>query len=150
MPNNDNQLSEIAHLLSSQKLCVLATADEGIPYTSIVAFAETEDLHTLLFVTTRQTRKFKNISGNSNAALLIDNRTNSEEDLHNAAAVTAVGSVRELDKDGNADLCSLFLAKHPYLHEFLHAPSTALVVLDVQSYIWVDHFQHVVQYDFLA
>ncbi len=150
MPEDHNQLREIAALLASQKLCVLATADEGVPYTSIVAFAETADLHRLLFVTTRQTRKFRNISGNSNVALLIDNRTNTEEDLHNAAAVTAAGTVQEIDKDAQPECSSVFLDKHPYLQDFLAAPTTALVALDVRSYIWVDHFQHVVQYDLPA
>ena len=54
-------LEEIRALLKSQRLAVLATSAEGHPYTSLVAFAETEDLRQVLFASHGKTRKVANI-----------------------------------------------------------------------------------------
>ena len=59
-----------------RRLAVLATQHEGKPYASLVAFAATDDLKTIIFATTRSTRKFVYLSSNPAVALLIDNRTN--------------------------------------------------------------------------
>lgn len=145
------QWDAIRNLLSGQRLAVLATAHANVPYTSIVAFAETADLRQLFFVTMRDTRKFRNLAVNPEAALLVDNRRNIADDFHQAVAVTAVGSVKDLkqtptDVDADAQR-ALFLSRHPYLMDFLDAPSTAFCALRVKKFVWVDHFQHVVEID---
>ena len=45
-------------LLRTELFAVLATKAPEYPYTNLVAFAATEDLKKLLFVTTRSTRKY--------------------------------------------------------------------------------------------
>ena len=85
-------------LLESQLLGVLGTHSAGEPYTSLVGFAATPDLDGLLFATGRATRKVSNLNADKRASMLIDNRSNESADFTEAAAVTAVGVVEEIDE----------------------------------------------------
>lgn len=135
----------VRRLLEDQLLAVLGTHHDGAPYTSLVAVAATPDLRHLLFATGRATRKWANLVQDSRASMLVDSRTNREQDFAEAAAVTAVGVVEEVDRDERDGFLEIFLAKHPHLAEFTGAPSCVLLRLRVDTYILVTRFQHVVE-----
>jgi nitroimidazol reductase NimA-like FMN-containing flavoprotein (pyridoxamine 5'-phosphate oxidase superfamily) len=143
---NSTQLKTLLKaLFSSQSLAVLATYGSGQTYGSLVAFAATDDLKSLLFATTRDTRKFDNLTLNPMVALVMDNRANQETDFHRAIAVTATGSVKEsgaLEKDL---LLKLYLSRHPYLRDFVTSPTCALLKVDVDTYYIVSNFQNVME-----
>ena len=82
----------IRELFESQKLAVLGTQNEGQPYANLVAFAPSDDLKSLYFVTARATRKYANIEADARVTVLIDNRSNEDADFSQAAAVTATGT----------------------------------------------------------
>ena len=130
-------------LFSSQKLAVLATQGRGEPYGNLVAFVATKDLKHLLFATTRSTRKYANISGNPQVAMVIDNRSNREADFHKAAAVTVTGAVEEVEGQEKDRFLNLYLFKHPYLKEFVSSPTCALIKMKVETYYVVSRFQNV-------
>jgi nitroimidazol reductase NimA-like FMN-containing flavoprotein (pyridoxamine 5'-phosphate oxidase superfamily) len=130
-------------LFSSQKLAVLSTQSEGQPYASLVSFVATDDLKYLLFATGRATRKYANLAADSRAALLVDSRSNRDSDLHQAIAVTATGIVDEMEGPEQDRLVGLYLAKHPYLDEFVNSPSNVLLRLKVETYVMVSRFQNV-------
>jgi heme iron utilization protein len=90
MAHEDNLRTELRALLGSQRLAVLSTHDEGQPYASLVAFATSSDLSRILFATARTTRKFHNMANDARVALLVDNRSNTERDFHQATAVTVI------------------------------------------------------------
>jgi heme iron utilization protein len=110
---------------------------------NLVAFAETGDLRTILFATTRATRKYGNISSKAGVALLIDNRSNEVADIREAMAVTVIGTASEVSASLREDLDRVYLEKQPHMKEFLSLPSTALIKVDVESYILVTRFQNV-------
>ena len=60
MSNPSEAKELIRQIVESQRFAVLATQFEGQPYSNLVAFAEAEDLRSLLFVTSRNTRKYSN------------------------------------------------------------------------------------------
>jgi nitroimidazol reductase NimA-like FMN-containing flavoprotein (pyridoxamine 5'-phosphate oxidase superfamily) len=132
-------------LLRSQKLAVLATQRAGRPYTSLVAFASTEDAKQLIFATTRSTRKYVNLIQDSSVALLVDNRSNEASDIHAAAAVTATGEADEVPDEERTGLEHIYLAKHPHLKDFVSSPSCALIRVRVDTYYLVRKFQHVLE-----
>lgn len=132
-------------LLRSQKLAVLATHRDGQPYTSLVAFAATKDLKQLVFATTRSTRKYANLIEDSRVALLIDNRSNRDSDIHAAAAVTATGEADEVPRKEREGLEVIYLAKHPHLKDFVSSPSCALIRMKPNTYYLVRKFQHVLE-----
>lgn len=137
----------IARLMDGQKLAVLATHNDGHPYGSLMAFAVTEDLAYLLFVTPRATRKFTNIQQDPRAAAVIDSRSHSERDFHAAEALTCLGSVEEVPEAERDALLPLFTKRHEYLHDFAHSPSCAFIRMKVRSYSLVSRFQEVYEMD---
>ena len=147
MTNEKLLQREIAELLLSQKLAVLATqSPSGWSYSSLIAFAATDDLQKIVFATPKATRKFANINHNPKVSLLIDNRSNNEKDFHDAKAVTVMGTAELIDPDTSPiELKSLYLGKHQYLEDFLRSPSTALIIISVKCYYLVSRFQEVME-----
>ena len=136
----------LAALFGSQRLAVLSTQRGGQPYSNLVAFAATTDLQRLLFATTRSTRKFENLTADPRASMLMDNRSNQVTDFREAMAVTAVGTVEELSGEQRIRSLDLYLGKHPFLKEFVEAPTCALLRLEVNTYFIVERFQKVLEW----
>jgi len=136
---------ELTHLLKSQRLSVLSTHNAGQPYASLVSFAAEPDLSKLLFATTRSTRKYTNLSSDPRAAMLVDNRSNEDADIHSAVAVTATGVVGEVSRTERREALPLYLLKHPYLKDFVNSPSCAFLKMTVKTYYLVRRFQNVVE-----
>jgi nitroimidazol reductase NimA-like FMN-containing flavoprotein (pyridoxamine 5'-phosphate oxidase superfamily) len=125
----------VRSLLASQRFAVLATESEGQPYSNLVAFAEADNLRSLLFVTGRDTKKYSNTVASKRVAVLVDNRTNQPSDLDKAVAVTALGTIEEVAADCRGHLAAIYLSKHPQLEDFLRRPSNALMRVAVTDYI---------------
>ena len=135
MSNPSEAKELIRQIVESQRFAVLATQFEGQPYSNLVAFAEAEDLRSLLFVTSRNTRKYSNTLASKKVAVLVDSRTNQASDLNNAIAITALGTIEEVAADNKDYLSGIYLSKHPQLKDFLHKPSNALMKVAVTDYI---------------
>lgn len=138
----------LRRLLDTQRLGALCTHDEGAPYGSLVAFAASQDMRSLLFATPRATRKFANLQTEPRVAMLIDNARDYPVDFEEAAAATAVGEASELDGHERAEAVERFCEAHPHLREFVESPSTALLAIDVKRYYVVRRFQHVTELHF--
>ena len=132
-------------LFSGQLLAVLGTQGSNGPYGNLVAFAATDDLKNLIFATTRSTRKYENLLQTPRVAMVMDNRSNHEIDFHEAVAVTATGSIKEIDGLELDRFRNLYLEKHPYLIDFVTAPTCALLKVKVDTYYIVRRFQQVTE-----
>ena len=145
MDNTDLIRQNLKDLFSSQNLAVLSTQQNNQPYASLVAFAATEDLKYIFFVTPKTTRKFANLSANNQVAVLINNSQNQATDFHKALSATATGIAEEVTGEKREMHLRFYLDKHPYLQEFAHAPTCALMRVTVRSYYLVKHFQNVME-----
>lgn len=141
MKVSDTVITQLRELCASQQLAVLATEDRGRPYTSLVAFAGTDDQRRFFFATNRDTRKFGNIQSNRHVSLLIDNRTNSARDFTHAIAATLLGECRELSGTEKEDALPIYLNKHPGLEEFVTSARCALMEVTIYSCSLVNQFQ---------
>ena len=137
---------QIQALFDSQNLAVLATHSQQQPYASLVAFAATEDLKQIYFVTPKTTRKFANLTADGRVSVLINSSTNQSSDFHKAISVTAVGDAEEITGGERKHWLPFYLAKHPYLEEFAGSPTCALVRVTSRSYFLVRNFQIVMEY----
>ena len=147
MDNNERLMQErIKALLLDQPLAVLSTQRNGQPYSSLMAFAHTEDLHAIVVATGKSTRKHQNIIQDSRVSLLVDNRSNNEEDFHSAAALTVLGVAKPIDTDERPVYEAIYLKRHPYLEKFLRAPATTFIKIAVKHYLLVSRFQNVMEY----
>lgn len=127
---------------------VLATNDGGKPYTSLISFAFTPNMKTILFATPRNTRKYKNIIGSAHVSLLIDNRSKKQKNLLATEAITVIGIAKPVRKGKRWDeLAAIFLVKHPDLEEFFNSPTTALIAVDISQCVHVSSFQSVSIWD---
>jgi len=132
------------YLNKTERHAVLATASKGKPYTSIVAFALTEDMKGILFATPKDTRKYRNILKNSHVSLLIDNRDNTDRAYMGAESVSVLGTAKPVRRGKKwIDLSRVFIMKHPALKEFVHALSTGLILVEATRCIHVSQFQTV-------
>ncbi|MBT8328533.1 MAG: pyridoxamine 5'-phosphate oxidase family protein [Desulfofustis sp.] len=137
---------QINDLLSEQPLAVLSTQRNGQPYSSLMAFAHTRDLGVIVVATGKSTRKYQNIIRDARVSLLVDNRSNNEEDFHAAAALTVLGVAKNIESDERQKFETLYLERHPYLQKFLNAPTTSFIKIEVQCYLMVSRFQNVMEY----
>lgn len=144
--NEKSVVEEIKALLSQQPLAVLATQGEGQPYTSLMAYAYTDDLSIIMVATAMATRKHKNITGESRVALLVDDRSNHQEDFQHGQALTIVGEASEVLDEEREEFTRLYLDRHPALDGFIRDSSTALFKIAVHNYLLVSNFQEVVEY----
>lgn len=145
--DHETHTRQIIHdLLRQQQLGVLSTVGDGVPYASLVAYAAADDDRHLYFVTPRATRKFANLTGNPHAAMLINNSINRPEDFHRAAAVTAVGAAAPVPAPARDAVRRRYVAKHPYLEDFVQSPSCELLAIRVERYVLVERFQNVTEY----
>jgi len=135
MKNTEELPELIESLLASQRFAVIATQSEEQPYSNLVAFAEADNLRSLLFVTSKDTKKYSNTAANRRVAVLADNRTNQPSDLNRAIAITALGTIEEVATDSKDYLSRIYLSKHPQLEYFLRKPSNALMRVAVTDYI---------------
>jgi general stress protein 26 len=135
----------IGDLFKSQKLGVLSTSRSGQPYASLIAFYATEDLKWIYFSTPRSTRKFHNLIEEPRVSILVNSSTNQDADFHRAIAVTLVGHAAEADISSVPGIYENYLTKHPYLEDFVHSPTSAMVEVCARSYFLVQNFQHVTE-----
>ena len=133
----------VQSLLNSQRLAVLSTLMSGRPYSNLIAFAITDDLKDIFFATTRATRKFANLTAEPRVSLLMDNRSNQETDFGEASALTVLGTAEEVLGTDREEYQQLYLKKHPYLEDFVTAPTCALIRVKVEKFIMVTQFQEV-------
>ena len=131
MTKNDQLLKEV---ISTQFFAVLNSLGDGLPYSNLVSFATTDGLKSLIFVTDRNTRKYKNIKQNAHVSLLIDNRTNQPSDISHAVAITIIGTASE-ELDRKSNLQTIFLTRHPMLKQFVEDPNNAIMLVNVREYI---------------
>lgn len=137
--------SRLRALCVSQKLAVVSTQSGGQPYASLVAFVASDDLRHIFFVTARTTRKFANLTKDSRVAVLINSSTNQESDFHDAVSITVTGTAEEIGDLERKNILKLYLSKHPYLEDFVQAPSCAVIKIKTRSYYLVQNFQNVME-----
>lgn len=137
----------IAALLRAERYAILCTQGRGQPYGSMVAFAPTADLGTIVFSTPTTTRKFRLLSECNHIALVFDNRSAGAEDMTRIEAVTGTGKATRVERPEEfASWSRLLVGRHPYLRSFVHAPSCALFRVEIVRYLHVVRFQEVRQW----
>jgi nitroimidazol reductase NimA-like FMN-containing flavoprotein (pyridoxamine 5'-phosphate oxidase superfamily) len=138
---------QIESLCDSQRYAVLATAGEGGPYASLVAFTADDTCRKFVFATSRSTRKFANLLAEQRVSLLLDNRGNKQGDTFGAIGVNIAGTARELDSEESAATVEPYLARHPHLREFVTSDNVAMIEISAGTYYVVNRFQEVFELD---
>lgn len=145
--DDSDVLASIQGLIRHEPFAVLCTQAGGQPYGSLVAFAISDDLRHFVFATPVATRKYRLLSECDHVALLVDNRGRFPDDMMQVGAVTVTGQASQVQPGTEFEpWAALLTRRHPYLHAFVHAPSTALFRVGVVRYLHVTRFQEVRQW----
>jgi nitroimidazol reductase NimA-like FMN-containing flavoprotein (pyridoxamine 5'-phosphate oxidase superfamily) len=140
-------IDELKELNTKTLNAVMATAQDNIPYTSLVAYAFDYQEKVFVFLTPRKTTKYINILKNPNVSLLIYTRENTDKDYLSGEAFTVIGKAMALRASKRRErLLTTFLNKHPKLKDFSKERSTAVVAVDIQRCYKVAKFQEVFHY----
>jgi nitroimidazol reductase NimA-like FMN-containing flavoprotein (pyridoxamine 5'-phosphate oxidase superfamily) len=135
---------QIRLLVQEQPFAVLCMQGKGQPYGSIVSYAISEDLSSVIFCTSANTRKYRLLCANDRVALVIDSRPQQPDQIMEAAALTATGQAVEIPRGPARDrLATLLASRHPKIASFITDPSTALFQIKVNQYVYVTRFQEV-------
>jgi heme iron utilization protein len=136
-------LGRVRSLLLSQRLGVLGTRFEETPHLSLVAFAASEDLRGIYFVSPVETRKAEALRKEPRVAFLVDNRKNLVSDFDVSLALTAEGSAEMLSTDEALSVAPEYVKRHPSLRDFAASPSSRFYRIRVQRYCLVSKFQNI-------
>lgn len=136
-------LERITAVIHGQRFAVLATTGEDGPYTSLVAFAVTGSPHELVFVTPRDSAKYRNLAGNDRVSLFIDDRENRDADLRDATGITLMGRAVEVKDRRRDEILPRYLERHGRLADFAGDEANALVLVRITRYVMVSKFRKV-------
>ncbi|MBT8467777.1 MAG: pyridoxamine 5'-phosphate oxidase family protein [Deltaproteobacteria bacterium] len=137
----------IYELLSQQPYGVLCVQGGGQPYGALVAFAFSEDLRHLSFVTPVTTRKYRLLNDCDQVAFVVDSRSTAADGVMEVEAVTATGRSLLIDDEGEFEhWAELLVRRHPYLKSFVKATTCALFRVDIVRFLHVMRFQEVRQW----
>ena len=143
-PASHMPIEEMLAPFAAMRVAVLATVEEGKPYTSIIAFALTPDRRTLLFTTSSATRKYRNIVSQPAVSILLDNRSQSAGDINSAQAVTLLGTAKKVRAGAKkSEYSAIFVNRHPELADFINDPGTALIAFTLQQAVHVARFKDI-------
>ena len=146
--NNEENIKKIIKLVNEQLFFVLCTQGGCQAYGSLIAYTFTNDLKNFFFATSKNTRKYKLLSACPKAAVVIDSRCKNWNEFMKIDILTVTGKavqISENEKDFETGI-GLLKNRHPYLSKFLGSDYTVLFRLDVENFIYVNHFQEVFEW----
>lgn len=130
-------LKKITMLVHRQGHCVLATCacrgQDGAPHTSLMSYCAPQDCGEFWLATRTDTRKYRNLSANPRASLLVDDRVDTGGQPGHALTVAARLAAFATAADQDAARRAL-LARHPSLESFLAQPETIVLRLVAENF----------------
>lgn len=130
-------LAKIETILRENSLCVLCTEADKNPHCSLMTYLPSKDLRLLYLVSTRKSRKFKNLLVNPRVSVLIDSRQH-QAAQKNIVSVTFAGLFEPLPDAAVMPIKRDFAEKHPELSEILNHPGSVVFAITLKSYLLLD------------
>jgi nitroimidazol reductase NimA-like FMN-containing flavoprotein (pyridoxamine 5'-phosphate oxidase superfamily) len=124
----------IEDALQASRLAILATEKDNQPHASLIAITPINGLSQLIFVTSRNTRKFHNLQYNGKVAVLIQGEDLYKSGQQRPVALTAFGTAQEILTSEHAKILDTHLSRHPDLGNFMQKRDFALILIEVDIY----------------
>ncbi|WP_372950596.1 pyridoxamine 5'-phosphate oxidase family protein [Mariniphaga sp.] len=133
--NKQNTIKDyIGAVLKNSGFAVLATEGNGQPHTSLIAITPFKNFRQIIFVTYRNTLKYRNLSDNNKVAVLIEGEYLNMEGLKESVVLTIIGQTEEIIIAGNEAPYQAHLKRHPEMESFMLSQDCALFRVIAQSY----------------
>jgi hypothetical protein len=124
----------IEGILKTSGFAVLATEGNGQPHTSLIAITPFRNFRQLIFVTYRNTCKYRNLSHNNKVAVLIESGVVNLKGLEESVVLTIIGHTEEISIAENEAAYQAHLKRHPEMKSFMLSSDCALILVIAQSY----------------
>jgi nitroimidazol reductase NimA-like FMN-containing flavoprotein (pyridoxamine 5'-phosphate oxidase superfamily) len=141
IPLNDDAKRKITKLLESQLIAVLSTTSDDEPYSCLVGFGYTPDLNHIFFATIRARLKYRKMKANPVVSLIVDTRSNSPNDFHEAISITFTGTVTDVKGPERGILAGDLAKRHPALTDFVNQPDCAIMLVKLTRIYLVENFE---------
>ena len=130
----------IKAFLKEKDMCVLATAREGKPHCSLMAYVADEEVEWIYMVTHRNTTKYGNLLSNEQVSMLVDNRCEGlPADRDKIQALTVHGTFHVVEEEGKKKrILEQIRKRHPHMGEFLDNPEAEAISVQVKSFLFLD------------
>jgi hypothetical protein len=128
-------LADVRRLLRTQHFAVLATSGATAPLASIIAFAPVDDGAGLVFLTPRDSAKYRNIEKNPNVSLVIDERPGSGGGIEGACGITVTGTIRAGARGETGRASEAFFGRHRRFRRYMKEKDVVLLRIDVNTYL---------------
>lgn len=129
--------SIIKVVIDACKTCVLATASRNTPHCSLMAYIHDKDTREIFVVTSKKTKKYRNITANANVCLLIDTRMDASPSQ--VQALTINGVAREIvDRKADDKIRNRMHRSHPHIEAILEDPDSAVIGIKITSAVLLD------------
>jgi nitroimidazol reductase NimA-like FMN-containing flavoprotein (pyridoxamine 5'-phosphate oxidase superfamily) len=145
-----SMIDKMKALVKHKDTCVLATASQNKPHCSLMAFATNDECSEIYMVTSRDSKKYRNLMQNPTVSLLVDTRDEAQDsDLLKAKALTIEGEFRQIEDTGKKDFVRDRLrAKHPHLEALISDPNSEVFSIRVVSFLLLEgptdaHFEQI-------
>jgi nitroimidazol reductase NimA-like FMN-containing flavoprotein (pyridoxamine 5'-phosphate oxidase superfamily) len=135
---------KIKALLDSQPIAVLGTSSDD-PYSCLVGFIITDDFRFLIFSTMRDRLKYRQIEANPKVSLMIDDRSDKQNDFEKTTSITLIGSAEDMRGPERQDYAEYLLQKHPVLEEFVNHADCAIMRVSIDKMYVVSNFESVLR-----
>jgi len=145
MKENEIQKKLVARLLKNQKFAVLTSNRIDQPYPSLICFIEDPFLKKILFFTSKETQKYKNLINNPKASIIFDNRTDINGIIQDGIAITAFGKVKPISNENENrfnEIKTHFKNKYPDLEKFLNSSNTIPMFFEIEFFSIVSEFEN--------
>jgi nitroimidazol reductase NimA-like FMN-containing flavoprotein (pyridoxamine 5'-phosphate oxidase superfamily) len=145
MKLNPEVKRRIDKVLNSQSIAVLGTSKDNEPYSSLVGYVVTDDLRKVIFATMRQRLKYENMAANPRVTLMIDDRSEQNNDFNETTSITIIGTAEDVMGDERENYASMLVQKHPILADFVSFPDCAVMRIKIDKIYVVSDFESVVK-----
>ena len=134
MIQNNTVKEYIEGIINTSGFAVLATEGNGQPHVSLIAITPLGNCRELLFVTYRNSIKYRNIKCNNKVALFFENKDISEKEIKERVVLTIIGYTEEINISANDEAYLAHLRRHPGMESFMLSPDCTLIKIIAQSY----------------
>ncbi len=124
---------DIQELIQLNRTCVLATVSGVEPHCSLMSYATDDDCREIYMATSKETKKYRNMTANPHISLLVDSRQDvAAGPAAPVRALTIAGTFqKDVDEKKAADIRERLFRKNADLRKIFDNPDTAIIVVRI-------------------
>lgn len=139
MHTHEENMRICVELLRSNNILVLATQSDTGPYTSLMAYACSENGREIYMLSSRNSQKWKNLQTYPKVSLLVDDRDGKlDKKRQKIKALSVSGSFSQVTESEKDPILELIAAQSPFTSSNFSGPDYSVIKIKVESFLLLD------------